>query len=130
MIIRWSVALATGLLLAACGSPQDTAPASSSTASAAPSPAAPDATSLDINIAGGQVTPVNAELEANVGQPITLNVISDADDELHVHAVPERSFEVRPGAGEIFEFTVDVPGRVEVELHHLNRTVVTIQVRP
>jgi hypothetical protein len=130
VIIRWSAALATGLMLAACGSPQEAAPTPSSNASAAPSPAPPAAASLDITIAGGQVTPVNAELEANVGQSITLNVTSDADDELHVHAVPEHSFEVRPGAGEIFEFTVDVPGRVEVELHHLNRTVVTIQVRP
>jgi hypothetical protein len=37
---------------------------------------------------------------------------------------------VAPAADQSFEFTVDVPGRVEVELHELHRTVVTIQVRP
>ena len=72
----------------------------------------------------------NAELSARINEPITLNVTSDADDELHVHAVPEHEFEVKPGAAQRFEFTVDVPGRVEIELHHLNRTVAVLQVRP
>jgi hypothetical protein len=29
-----------------------------------------------------------------------------------------------------FQFTVDVPGKVDVELHHLKRTVATIQIQP
>ncbi|AQA03454.1 hypothetical protein BVC93_14720 [Mycobacterium sp. MS1601] len=85
---------------------------------------------LDITIAGATVTPTNAELEARVGMPITLNVTSDVADELHVHAVPERTFAVEPAAGQSFQFTVDVPGRVDVELHEAHRTVVSIQVRP
>ena len=89
-----------------------------------------DAVVLDITIADGTVNPANAELSARINEPITLNVTSDADDELHVHAVPEHEFEVKPGAAQRFEFTVDVPGRVEIELHHLNRTVAVLQVRP
>jgi len=85
---------------------------------------------LDITIAGGTVTPTNGELEARVGMPITLVVSSDVADELHVHAVPEHTFDVVPAAGQSFQFTVDVPGRVEVELHEAHRTLVTIQVRP
>ena len=83
-----------------------------------------------LTIADGTVTPTNAELSARVGEPITIDVTSDTADELHVHAVPEHEFEVKPAAGQHFRFTVDVPGRVEVELHHLNRTVAVIQVRP
>lgn len=127
-------AVLVGLLVlpTGCAAPQDgsvTSPPSAASPSADSSSeaVAPD---LDITVAGGRVTPVNAALEATVGHPITLKVTSDVADELHVHAIPERTFTVRPGVSETFEFTVEVPGRVDVELHELHRTVVTIQVRP
>ncbi|GAA1441982.1 hypothetical protein GCM10009641_55580 [Mycobacterium cookii] len=85
---------------------------------------------VDITIAHGQVTPANATLQATVRQPITLRVNSDAADELHVHSVPDHKFEVAAAADQTFQFSVDVPGNVDVELHHLDRTVATIQVRP
>jgi hypothetical protein len=132
------VAAGAMVLLSGCGTDGSGGAAETSAASAvqttpatpAPQAEQPAGPSLDITIAGGAVTPVNAELEARIGEPITLNVTSDAADELHVHAVPEATFEVAPAADQSFEFTVDVPGRVEVELHELHRTVVTIQVRP
>jgi len=86
--------------------------------------------SVDVTIADGQVTPANVVLQATVRQPITLHVTSDAADELHVHSVPDHKFEVAAAANQTFEFSVDVPGNVDVELHHLDRTVATIQVRP
>lgn len=129
MVIRAALAVTAIAAAAACSAPAP-GPAEHTTATAAPSAPAQAGPVLDITIADGAVTPVNAELSATVGTPITLRVTSDADDELHVHAVPEHSFAVRPGAGQHFEFTVDVPGRVEVELHHLDRTVATINVHP
>jgi hypothetical protein len=83
-----------------------------------------------VTIADGTVTPTNATLQAKVGEPITVQVNSDVADELHVHSVPDHEFEVQPKAGQSFEFSVSVPGSVDVELHHLNRTVATIQVQP
>lgn len=59
-----------------------------------------------------------------------LQVTSDVADQLHVHSVPEHTFNIEPRPDQTFEFTVDVPGQVDIELHDLNRTVVTIQVRP
>ncbi len=88
------------------------------------------ATVIDIAIADGVVTPTNAEVQAAVGQPIVLQVSSDAADSLHVHSTPEQSFEVQARPGQRFEFSVQVPGRVDVELHNLHRTVVTIEVMP
>lgn len=87
-------------------------------------------TVITVGIAGGAVTPTNAEAEAVAGQPIVLEVSSDAPDSIHVHSVPEHVFEVQPRPDQRFEFTVDVPGQVDVELHELNRTIVTITVRP
>jgi hypothetical protein len=85
---------------------------------------------VEITLAHGTVTPTNATVTAKVGQPITLRVNSDADDELHVHSTPDHEFEVAAKPEQEFSFTVDVPGSVAVELHHLDRTVATIQVQP
>jgi hypothetical protein len=88
------------------------------------------ALTVDITIAHGQVTPANATLQAAVHQPITLHVTSDVPDELHVHSVPDHKFEVAAASHQTFQFSVDVPGSVDVELHHLDRTVATIHVHP
>jgi hypothetical protein len=85
---------------------------------------------VDITIANGQVTPSNATFAAKVSEPITLRVTSDAADELHVHSVPDHKFAITAAANQTFQFKVDVPGNVDVELHHLDRTVATIQIRP
>jgi hypothetical protein len=89
-----------------------------------------EALSVNITIAHGQVTPANATFQATVRQPITLHVTSDVTDELHVHSVPDHKFEVAAAANQTFQFSVDVPGSVDVELHHLDRTVATIHVNP
>ena len=87
---------------------------------------------VDITIAGGEVTPTGDEVEATVGQPIELHVDSDAADELHVHSQPEHEFDVEadPGAEQVFEFTIDIPGQVDVESHETGETLVTLVVRP
>lgn len=130
--------MVAAVVVAGCGSgpattagPSPGAPTGTATpfvAAAPPSSAAGPV--VPIVIAAGAVTPTNAEAEATVGQPIVLDVSSDAVDSIHVHSVPARVFEVQPRPGQRFEFTVDVPGRVDVELHDLNRTVVTIAVTP
>jgi plastocyanin len=93
------------------------------------SPAPGDLT-VNVTIANRQVTPANATLQAKVGRAITFHVTSDATDELHVHSVPDHKFAIAAAPNQTFQFTVDVPGSVEVELHHLDRTIATIQVRP
>lgn len=116
LIAAWVAALACALV--GCGGKS--------------SPVQPAAAALDINvtIANGQVTPTNATLQAKVNQQITLHVTSDATDELHVHSTPDHKFQVAAAPNQTFGFSVGVPGNVEVELHHLNRTVATIQVQP
>jgi hypothetical protein len=91
---------------------------------------APSNLTVNVTIANGQVTPSNATLQAKVSQPITLRVTSDAVDELHVHSTPDHKFPVAVAPNQTFQFSVDVPGNVDVELHHLDRTIATIQVRP
>ncbi|MBF6434825.1 hypothetical protein [Nocardia cyriacigeorgica] len=127
-----ALTLMAGATMLACSStPEQTtsAPAPPTAASATDSAAA-DALVIEVRIADGSVTPVNARLDATVGRPIEVVVDSDTEEELHVHATPEHTFAVVPGAGQRFAFTVEVPGRVEIELHGSHRTVATVDVRP
>ena len=133
------------LLTAGCGGStgsEDSPSAAGGTTSGSPATpsvtAAPDFTDqqdrpnrlvIDVTIKGGEVTPTNEPLQGGVGEPIVIRVNSDAADQLHVHSNPEHTFTVEPRDGQQFQFTVDVPGRVDVELHELNRTVATITVQ-
>jgi hypothetical protein len=124
--------------VAACGSaPSPTNSPPSPTAPTSHMPAAPgdparaDAgTVIDVTIDNGVVAPTNGQAQSVAGEPIVLQVSSDTVDSLHVHSVPEYTFDVAARPDQRFEFTVEVPGRVAVELHDLHLTVVTIEVRP
>jgi hypothetical protein len=108
--------------LIGCGGSSDSSPATSAPATT------PSGLTVELTIVDGVAKSTNSSYDASVGQPITVRVTSDADDELHVHSVPDHSFEVKPAPNQTFNNTVDVPGR-EVELHHLNVVVATINVR-
>jgi len=130
----------TVLLVAGCGGSTDSGATSSSSAAAGGSSstsipqlsdqqAPPEQLVVDVTIKGGKVTPTNEQLQAKVGDPIVLRVDSDAADQLHVHSNPEHTFAVEPKPGQSFQFTVTVPGKVDVELHELNRTIASIAVQ-
>lgn len=126
----------TGAMLATAGctgSTGESADRSATPAAAAPAlsdqQAPPERVVVDVTISGGQVTPVNQQVQAAVKQPIVIRVTSDTEEELHVHSSPEHTFAVKPESLQSFQFEVEVPGKVDVELHHLNRVVATITVQ-
>jgi sporulation-control protein spo0M len=133
---------AGALLLSGCGGgggDSETAQATSTTPSAttiSPSDmqneqAPPDRLNIDVTIKGGQVNPTNAQLEVKVNEPIVVKVTSDAADQLHVHSNPEHTFTIEAKQEtQQFQFAVGVPGKVDIELHHLNKTIATVQVQP
>jgi hypothetical protein len=133
---------AAALVTAGCGGSTGTdspsSAASGSTGGPPSSTAAPQLTDdqspptrlvVDVTIKGGEVTPTNESLQGTLGEPIVFRVNSDAADQLHVHSNPEHTFTVEPKNGQQFQFTVDVPGKVDVELHQLGKTVATITVQ-
>lgn len=139
--LRIFLVTAAALLAAACGGGgggshdgHDSAGAAPSASTISPSDMTdqqqpPSRLTIDVAIAGGNVTPTNAQLQGKVGEPIVLNVTSDVADELHVHSVPDHTFTVEAKPNQRFQFTVDVPGNVEIELHELNRVVASVQVQ-
>jgi hypothetical protein len=126
---------ATALITAGCGgSNTEPTPASPSATTVNPTEmsnnqAPPDELEIDVTIQGGNVTPTNEQLEAAVKEPIVIHVNSDVADELHVHSNPEHTFKIEAKPNQTFQFTVEVPGKVDVELHQLNKTIASIQVQ-
>jgi hypothetical protein len=84
---------------------------------------------IDVTIQSGNVTPTNEQLQAAVNEQIIIRVNSDAADQLHVHSTPEHTFNVEAKPAQSFQFTVDVPGKVDIELHQRKRTIATVQVQ-
>lgn len=122
------------LLMSGCGSNDDAvepAPIASASTSASPAvaDAATDTVVVDIAIKDGKATPQGARVDVAVGQEVTLRVTSDAADEIHVHSEPEHSYDVVPGGSKDFTFTVEIPGQVAVESHHLGVTIVQLVAR-
>ena len=133
MRIATAAAVMAALLLAGCGG-DDTGTVSSSPN---PSPSEPSATQkpddgvvVDIAVKNGKVTPQGDRVEMKVGQKVTLRITSDAHDTIHVHSDPEQEFEVRAGDDIEKSFTIDTPGQIAVEAHHLHVTIVQLVVRP
>ena len=134
-----SILTAAALITAGCGgsTSSDNAPGnapSSQPSTIGPSnmpndQAPPPRLLVDVTIKDGKVTPTNEQLKAGVKEQIIIRINSDAADELHVHSTPDHKFNVEAKPLQSFQFTVDVPGKVDVELHKLNQTIATIQVQ-
>jgi hypothetical protein len=127
--VRTFAALLAALLLASgCGGSTDTGTVSSSPNPGTESPAS-DGVVVNIAIKGGKVRPHGDRVDMTVGQEVTLRISSDAAEEIHVHSDPEHTFEVKPGESLEESFTIDTPGQVAVEAHHLDATIVQLVVR-
>jgi hypothetical protein len=127
---------AAALITAGCGgsdggesTPPSTQPSTVSPLDMSNEQAPPNRLVIDVTINAGNVTPTNEQLQAAVKQQIIIRVNSDAADQLHVHSTPEHTFNVEAKPAQSFQFTVDVPGRVDVELHQLKKTIAAIQVQ-
>ena len=91
--------------------------------------APPTRLEIEVTIKGGTVTPTNEQLQAAVKEQIIIRVNSDVADELHVHSNPEHTFKIEAKPAQTFQFTAEVPGQVDVELHQLKKTIATIAVQ-
>ena len=131
MMRRTSCLSVLALILAAgCGTANTTSqPTTAQATNESTEGTKPGPVVLDVTIIEGEVTPRGARVELKVGQPLTLSVHSDSADELHVHTDPEQTFPVKADTNQRFTFTVDRPGTVAVEVHHLDAVIAEVLVR-
>lgn len=95
-----------------------------------PTTSTSSAVTVRIVIKDGKVTPQGKRVEVKVGEPVKLSITSDADEEIHVHSDPEHEYEAGPGDSVTETLTIDTPGQVAVEAHHLGVTILQLVVRP
>ncbi len=122
-------AVAAALLVTGCTTGPGPSEASPSTQLAPATGPTPELT-VDITIAGGQVTPSGKKIDTTVGTTVVFKVTSDMDDEIHAHTGGD-GYELaveagKPATGSV---TLTSPGSFEVESHHLEKVIVILNAR-
>jgi len=128
------------LAAAGCASSQpEPGPASDATTTETPgSPQSPtpgeqpsprrDVLIIEATISGGAVQTDSERVEVELGKTVRLVVLSDANDELHVHGY-ELKRPVTAGKELMLEFVADIPGVFEVELEGAGLPLFELRVR-
>lgn len=81
---------------------------------------------IDVEIAGGEVMGP-ATFEVALREPVDIWILSDVDDEIHVHGYDLR-FDLVAGEPLNLSFEADVPGIFEVETHGRRGPLFEIEV--
>ncbi|MCF7549458.1 hypothetical protein [Pseudonocardia sp. WMMC193] len=102
------------VLLTACGAPQ--------------APPAGGVQTVRVAYAGGQVTGDTGTVPVTLGSQVHLEIGSDTAEEAHLHGY-DKAVQVPAGGTATIDFTADVPGEFELELHHSGEPLATLQVR-
>lgn len=128
--------LALALPLTGCaGKPAGPAAATSASGSASGSassssqgaPSAGTQQRIEVTFAKGKASGDTGRVQVAKGAAVTLVVTSDAADEVHVHGYDIEK-ELTPGTPATLQFTANVTGVFEVELHHANTVLLRLQV--
>jgi hypothetical protein len=83
---------------------------------------------IEVEIEGNEIEPSGERVKASVGEPVTLEITSDREAELHVHSSPEQEIAVPKGTS-THQITIDRPGVVDVEEHDSGIVVIQLEVR-
>jgi hypothetical protein len=115
MIAVVATLLGVVALVAACGS--DDQPSTSGTKT------------IRVSFSGSDVTPNGDLVSVSRGQDVKLEVTADKAGEIHVHSDPAKEYQYGVGTTSISLGSFDVPGRIEVESHALEKTIVVLEVK-
>ena len=87
-----------------------------------------DALVIRATISGGAVQTDSERVEVELGKTVALVILSDANDELHVHGY-ELVRPITAGKELTLEFVADIPGVFEVELEEAGVRLFELRVR-
>jgi hypothetical protein len=131
------VVLVAVIGLTGCGDDEDpTVTPPETTVASSPTTGAPRATTttatagrtVEYAYRGGQVEGGEGRVTVDLGEQVTIRVVSDVAEEVHVHTY-DRKVDLQPDvAGEI-TFTADIPGVHEVELEGSHVRLFSLEVR-
>lgn len=81
---------------------------------------------VDVVISNGEVSG-GGTFRFDLGDTVSITVVSDVDDEIHVHGY-DLFFDVVAGVPLTIEFPADVPGVFEVEVHTGHSHIFDVEV--
>lgn len=84
---------------------------------------------VELRIEQGQRVEGPEHIRVRQGERLSLRVITDQDDELHLHGYDLR-LDLRAGESAQLDFTALHAGRFDYELHRAHRTLGTLEVLP
>lgn len=128
-IVVATIALTAGCATDSGSTPTTPAPAVSGAPQLSDQQAPPQRLLIDATIRDGQVIPSGAHRTATVNETIVVRISSDANDELHVNSSPEHKFAVAAKPNQSFQFSVGAPGKIDITLTTLNKTIATVDVQ-
>lgn len=128
-------------LVAGCGG-DSAAPAPSATPTPTPSPSSsptavptPSATLpagvdqlVSFTVRNGKVVDARTRTKVKRGTRVRLVVTSDVADEVHLHGY-DKTFRLKAGGTVHLDFTANIPGVFEAELHDAGLVLTSFQVR-
>lgn len=120
-------ALGAALTLTACGSAEDSTPVAPTARPSAQELTAAPADPSEFIIHNGERVSGPADIDVRVGDTVKFTIISDVDDELHIHGY-DKTFPLKSGEFTTVELKADIPGKFEAELHETGSLVTIIQV--
>ena len=129
-----------GAEIATTTSSTSTTPIVTSTAAAVASTTIPAPTTTAVASTSSTTQAINVTVQAGevagperfgfaIGDPVSVWVLSDIDDEIHVHGY-DRYFEASAGVPVEVALTADVPGIFEVELESSHIPLFELEVTP
>jgi len=135
LVTTGALLMAFTLGLSACaddGTPVPTttstsAPTASSTAPGPTTTTPSAATVAELAYRGGDVSGPS-RVTARLGQQVTIRVVSDVAEEVHVHTY-DRKLDLEPDVPGEVTFTADIPGVHEVELEHAGLHLTSLEVQ-
>jgi hypothetical protein len=111
----------------AAATPSSSAASSSGSSSAEGTPSTGTEQKIEVTFAQGKAGGDTGRVDVAKGTAVTLVVTSDTADEVHVHGYDIEK-ELSPGTPATVQFTADVAGVFEVELHHAGTVLLRLQV--
>jgi hypothetical protein len=84
---------------------------------------------FEIEVKKGKVVSSAALLQAHEGDEITLKIVSDRSDEVHLHGYDLHAH-ITPGETAKLAFTATRTGRFGLEMHHAHLELTTLEVYP
>ena len=96
---------------------------------APPAIATPARKVFELTVAQGRLVSGPAVLSVTVGDDVTIGVVADAAEELHLHGY-DRKINLAAGVRAELQFTADRSGRFPFELEHAKKQIGVVEVHP